>query len=115
MNFFLKILVSSLAILITAYLLPGVKIDNYTTAIILAFVLAILNMFLKPILVIVTIPFTIFTFGLFLLVINAFLIILASHFVNGFTVNGFGWALLFSIILAIVTSLLESLNKKFGH
>ena len=69
MNFFIKILVSSLAILITAYLLPGVKIDNYTTAIILAFVLAILNMFLKPILIIITIPITIVTLGLFLLVI----------------------------------------------
>ena len=113
MKFLLKILVSSLAILITAHLLPGVKIDNYTSAIILAIVLAILNTFLKPILVIVTIPFTIFTFGIFLLVINAFLIILASNFVSGFTVNNFGWALLFSIILSIITSFLESLNNKF--
>ena len=115
MKFFLKILVSSLAILITVYLLPGVKIDNYISAIVLACVLAILNTFLKPILIIVTIPLTIFTFGLFLLIINAFMIILASRFVNGFTVNGFGWALLFSIILSIVTSLLESLNRKFEH
>ena len=111
MNFLLKILVSSLAVMITSYLLPGVNIDNYLTAIIVAFVLAILNMFIKPVLVILTIPITLFTFGLFLLFINAFMIEIAGNFVKGFVVHGFGWALLFSIILSIVTSLLESLNK----
>ncbi len=109
--FFIKVLVSSFAVVIATYLLPGVVIDGFTTAIIVAFVLAILNAFLKPIIVLLTIPVTILTFGIFLLFINAFLIMITAHFVNGFMVNGFGWAFLFSIILSIIISLLERLNN----
>lgn len=107
MNFILKIIVSSFAVVITSYLLPGVNIDGFITALLVAFVLALLNAILKPILTVLTIPITIFTFGLFLLVINAFIIIIASKFVDGFQVNGFWCALLFSIILTITTSILE--------
>jgi len=106
MNILLRILITSLSALFAAFILPGVEIENFTTAIIVAIVLALLNAILKPILVILTIPVTIFTFGLFLLVINAAMIMLAGHFVKGFYVENFWWALLFSIILSITSSIL---------
>ena len=112
MKIFLKILTSSLAIFFTAWLLKsGITIDNYPTALILAIVLAILNTFLKPILIFLTIPFTIFTLGLFLLVINAVIVLIASDFVPGFKVQGFWWALLFSIIVTFVNSILVGLTE----
>lgn len=109
MNFILKLLASSFAVVITSYMLPEayVDVDKFTTAIFVAFVLALLNALLKPVLVILTIPVTILSFGLFLLVINAFIIQLAGYFVGGFQVKGFWWALIFSIILSLVTWLLE--------
>jgi putative membrane protein len=106
MNILLRIIITSISAVIAAYILPGVELAGFTTAIIVAFVLALLNAFLKPILIILTIPITIFTFGLFLLVINAAMIMLASHFISGFYVDGFWYALLFSIILSIISSLL---------
>jgi putative membrane protein len=72
----------------------------------LAVVLGLLNIFVKPLLIILTLPITIFTFGLFLFVINALIILLAAKFVNGFRVDGFWWALLFSLLLSILTSFL---------
>jgi putative membrane protein len=112
MNLLVKIIISSLAVFLTAYLLPGVAVDSYITAIWVAVVLALLNGFLKPMLIILTIPVTLVTLGLFLLVINAAIILLASHFVDGFYVSGFWWALLFSLVLSIITSLMESLGGK---
>ncbi|MDD3876832.1 MAG: phage holin family protein [Bacteroidales bacterium] len=109
--FIIKILVSSFAVIISEYFLPGVSIDKFTTAIIVALVLSFLNAFLKPIIVFLTIPVTMLTFGLFLVVINAFMIQLTAYFVYGFKVDGFWWAFLFSIILSIVTSLFEKLNE----
>jgi len=106
MNLLFRIIITAVAAIIAAYILPGVEIADFTTAIIVAAVLAVLNGILKPILVVLTIPITVFTFGLFLLVINAGMIMLASHFVSDFYVNGFWWALLFSIILSIISSLL---------
>ncbi len=109
--FFIKILVSSFAIVIAQYLIPGVSIDGFTTAIIVAFVLAVLNAFLKPIIVLLTIPITFFTFGIFLLVINAIIVMITAHFVDGFHISGFWSAFLFSIVLSVVTFILESINK----
>lgn len=106
MKLLLRLVITSISAFIAAYILPGVDIASFTTAIIVAFVLALLNAFLKPILIILTIPITIFTFGLFLLVINAAMIMLASHFISGFFVDGFWYAVLFSIILSIISSLL---------
>jgi len=103
-RFIARILVSGLAVLITSYLLPGVHIHDFITALLVAVVLAILNTFIKPLLIILTLPITVFTLGLFLLVINAFLILLASRLVSGFQVDGFWWALLFSIILSLISS-----------
>ena len=111
MNLIIKIIISSLAVFLTAYLLPGVAVDSYITAMWVAIVLALLNGFLKPILVLFTIPVTLVTLGLFLLVINAAIILLAGYFVDGFHIDGFWWALLFSLVLSVITSVMESLGK----
>ena len=110
MQFILKLVVSTLAILVTSYFLPGVKVDNAWSALLLAAVLSFLNGIIKPAMVILTIPITIVSLGLFLVVINALIIMMADYIVDGFQVNGFWWALIFSIILSIVTSILERLN-----
>lgn len=107
MNFLLKMIVTAFAVVIGSYLLPGVAVADFLTAIIVAFVLGILNALLKPILVILTIPVTVLTLGLFLLVINAFIIQLSAYFVRGFDVASFWYALLFSIILSLITWILE--------
>lgn len=112
MNVLIKIIISSLAVFLTAWLLPGAEVTNYLSALWVAIVLALLNGFLKPILVILTIPITIFTLGLFLLVINAAIILLGSNLVDGFYVDGFWWALLFSFVLSVITSAMESLGGK---
>jgi len=112
MNFILRILLTALAVVILAKFLPGVEVEGYITAIIVAVVLAILNLIVKPILVLFTLPVTILTLGLFLLVINAVIILLADTFVSGFGVSGFFIALLFSLLLSLFQSLLFSLLGK---
>jgi putative membrane protein len=114
MDFIIKLIISTLAVLITSYLLKGVEIEgnSFFTALIVAVVLSFLNAIVKPIMIILTIPITIFTLGFFLLVINAVIILITSRLVDGFVVHGFWWALLFSFILSIVTSILESVKKK---
>ncbi len=107
----LRFLLNGLAIVLTAYLLPGVSVEDYWTALIVAFVLAIVNLIVKPILVIFTIPITVITLGLFLLVINALMILLVDYFVDGFSVNGFWWALVFSLILSVFNSMFSDLTK----
>jgi len=106
MNIVLRILISAIVAFALSYILSGVHIQSFITALMLAVVLGLLNLFVKPILVILTLPITIFTFGLFLFVINALIILLAAKFVNGFRVDGFWWALLFSLLLSILTSFL---------
>ncbi len=106
MNFILRIIVTAVVAFGLSYILKGIHINEFTTALILALVLALLNAFLKPILIILTLPITIVTFGFFLFVINAGIIMLASKFVDGFKVDGFWWALLFSLLLSILTSML---------
>jgi putative membrane protein len=109
-QFILKLIISSIAVLTSAYVLPGVYIENFTNALVVAAVLSFLNTFLKPLLIIFTIPLTIFTFGLFLLVINAVIIIVTDNLIDGFEVSNFWWALLFSLILSITTSFFEALG-----
>lgn len=94
-------LISTIAILITAYLVPGVSV-TLTGAIIAAVVLGALNLFIRPILVILTLPITILTLGLFSLVINALLVMLTSYFVSGFDIIGFWTALFFALVLSVV-------------
>ncbi len=111
--FFIKIIVSSFAVLITSWLLPGVSIGEpkYINSILIAFVLSFLNSFLKPILILLTIKVTFYTFGLFLIVINALIILLASEFIESFKVDGFLPAIAFSIILSIITAILDAFGK----
>lgn len=110
-NFLIRLILSAVAVLICAYILPGADVDGFITAIVVAGVLAILNVLLKPILVILTIPITIVTLGLFLLVINTVLVMLASWLIPGFTVDGFWWALVFSVVLSIVNSVFGGLKE----
>lgn len=108
-SFVVKLLINTVAALIAAYLLSGVHIDSVTTALIVAIVLALLNTFIKPILVILTIPITVLTLGLFLLIINILIIKWTDSLVDGFAVDNWLWALLFSLVISIVSSILEGL------
>lgn len=112
MNFLVRLLLSAVAVLVTAYVLPGIQVDNFLSAFILAVVLAVLNVTLRPLMIIITIPLTFLTLGLFLLVINALVILAAEAFTPGFHVDGFWWALLFSLILSILNSILIGETKK---
>ncbi|XLS29891.1 phage holin family protein [Flavobacteriaceae bacterium M23B6Z8] len=112
MKFIFRILLSALAVVVLAKLLPGVAVDSYITAIIVAIVLGLLKFIVKPILIILTLPVTILTLGLFLLIINAIIIILADKLVDGFMVDGLWWALLFSLLLSLFQSVLFSLLKE---
>lgn len=111
MKFIVKLLVSAVVVLLTGYLLPGVIVDGFGAAILVALVLAVLNTLVKPILVILTIPLTILTLGLFLLVINGVIILMAGALIDGFHLEGFWWALLFSIIVTVIMSIYESASK----
>jgi len=108
-RFLFKILATAVAVLFAAYILKGVHIDSTLTAIFVAVVLGLLNTFVKPILILLTIPFTIFTLGLFLLVINIIIIELAAEIVPGFKVDSWLAALLFSIIVSLVASFIGAL------
>ena len=112
MNFIVRIIISAVVAFGLSYILSGIHINQFTTALILALVLAVFNAILKPILIILTLPITIITFGLFLFVINALIILLAAKFVDGFKVDGFWWALLFSLLLSVLTSVLYTGDKK---
>ncbi|WP_299822265.1 phage holin family protein [uncultured Pontibacter sp.] len=107
MGFVIKLLITGAAAMLASYILPGVKIDGFITAIILALVLAVLNAIVRPVLVFLTIPVTILTLGLFLLIINALIILLADYLVTGFDTSGFFTALLFSLVLTIIESILD--------
>jgi putative membrane protein len=106
LNIILQLLLGGIAILIAQYILPGVHVSDFITAVVIAALLALLNITIKPILIILTIPITVLTLGLFLLAINALLILLAAEIVPGFEIDGFWWALIFSFVLSIVNSLL---------
>ena len=102
MGLLINWLASALVILIAAYILPGVSIVSFWTALLVALVMGILNVLVKPLLILLTLPITLVTFGLFLVVINALVVLLASAIVPGFHVDGFWWAVLFSIIVSII-------------
>ena len=112
MNLIIRLLVTAGIVMLLAHVLPGVAVSGFVAALIVAIVLALLNAILKPILIILTIPITILTLGLFLFVINACIILLADKFIDGFGVNGFWIALLFSILLSISQSIAYSLLKE---
>ncbi len=112
MNLIMRLIVTSVVAFGLSYLLEGIKFDSFWSAIVVAIVLAVLNAIIKPILILLTLPITLFTFGLFLFVINALMILLAEKLVDGFSVAGFWWALLFSLLLSLLTSLLYKEKKE---
>lgn len=109
MNLLIRILVTSGLVLLIAHFMPGVHVAGFTTALIVAIVLGLLNIFIKPILVILTLPVTIVTLGLFLLVINALIILLCTNIVGGFSVDSFWTALIFSIVLSLLQSIMNGI------
>lgn len=111
MNIIVRFLLSGVAVMLTAYLLPGAHVQDYWAALLVAVLVSLSNVIVKPILIIFTIPITILTLGLFLLVINAVIILMVDYFVDGFSVDGFWWALAFSLILSVFNSLFGDLTK----
>lgn len=111
MKTFINWVISAVAIIIAAYVLPGVNVDGFLAALVLAVVLGAINAFIKPIILFLTFPINIVTLGLFTLVINAGLVILASYVVPGFSVASFWWAMLFSIVLSFVTTVFSSFGS----
>ncbi|MRI63013.1 phage holin family protein [Ornithobacterium rhinotracheale] len=108
MNLIINLLVTSVVAYFLANNLSGVQIDSYWTAIIFSIVLGLLSITVKPILSLLSLPLTVLTLGLFLLVINAVIILLCSTIISGFSVDGFWWAMLFSLILSVLTAFINS-------
>lgn len=112
MKIFLNLLVNGLAVFVTAYILPGVKIDSFLTALIVGVVLGVINTFLRPVLLLLTLPFNILTLGIFTFFLNGFLIILTSKLVPGFSILSLGWAIVFSLVLTLVSWFLNQLKNE---
>ncbi|MFC1608843.1 phage holin family protein [Patescibacteria group bacterium] len=102
--------VFTLAVVVAAYVLPGASVDGIATAFIVAVVLGLINMFIKPVVTILTLPINMMSLGLFSLVINAGLVMLVDRMVEGFSVDGFLWALAFSIVVSLVNFVLHNKN-----
>ncbi len=105
MNLLAKLLLTALTLLVVATYVPGISIDGLYTALIAAVIIGLLNLFVRPILLILTFPITVLTVGLFILVINASLFLFAASFIDGFTVTGFWPALVGSLIVTIVSTI----------
>ncbi|MFH0852968.1 MAG: phage holin family protein [bacterium] len=112
MNLLLRWLLNAVALILVAYLLPGFAVNSLYSALVVAFFLGILNAIIRPILIILTLPVTLITLGLFTLVINAAIILFVSSFVKGFEVNGLGPAILAGILLWLISWFTNSLIKK---
>ena len=109
MKLLARILLSAIAVIVIANFMSSVQVDDYKTAIIVAVILSLLNAFVKPIMVIFTFPVTVLTFGLFLLVINAIIIFMAGSLIDGFSVDGWISAIIFSFLLSLLESFLFSI------
>ncbi|HBI00236.1 MAG TPA: phage holin family protein [Flavobacterium sp.] len=110
MGLLLRILITAALVMLISNFLPGVTVGSYLQSIYVAIILGLLNLFIKPIIVLFTLPVTILTLGLFLLVINAFIVLLCSNIVGGFHVESFWTALFFSIILSVFQSVVYKLT-----
>lgn len=109
MTLLLVWILNAVALLVVAYVLPGITVASFGSALIAAVILGLLNMLLKPLLIVLTLPLTVVTLGLFLLVINALVFWFAGSVLKGFEVNGFWWAFVGAIVYSIVTTLLSGL------
>lgn len=104
-------LVNALALVITSYIVPGFRISDFPTALLAAVVIGLLNIFIKPILLLLTLPINLLTLGLFTFVVNALLLMLASRIVPQMMVDGFLAALLASLVISVVSTILSSLTQ----
>ena len=112
MQFFARWIVTTLAIFGVAWLLPqGIHVRDFQNAILAGLVLGLINLFVRPLIIVLTLPVTVVTLGVFLLVINASMLLLVGRLVPGFEVAGFGWALLASILISMVGALLHGLFR----
>lgn len=112
MNLLIRLLITAVSAYVLQMILSGVHIEGFGTAIIFAIVLGIVNLIFKPIMQILGFPLTVLTLGLFALVINALVIMIVDYFVDGMTIDGFGWAFVFSILLSIITSVIGGAVNK---
>ena len=112
MNFLLKILITTVNAFILSHILPGIHMDDFLTAIVFAIVLGFLDAIVKPIIILLTLPATILTLGLFLFVINTFMVLIGDHFIKNFHVDGFWHAMLFSVLLSFFNSFILKRAKK---
>ena len=110
MNIIVRLIISTIAVLVADLLLRGVHAEDFLTGLLVAAVLGLLNTIVRPLLVLLTLPITFFTLGLFLLVINAALVLFAAELIPGFVVDSFWWAVGFSLVLSIVQSFLNALD-----
>jgi len=108
---FVYLITNSLAVYVASYVLPGVHVRDFFVAVVVAVILGVLNIVLKPILIFLTLPITILTLGLFTLFINGFVVLLASRVVPGFTVDSIWWAVLFSVLLSFISSFFNWISR----
>lgn len=114
MHILIALILNALALIGTAYIVPGFKVDTFTTAVLAAIVLGVVNTFIKPILSFISTPLTVVTLGLFAFVVNAVVLFIVAAVVPGFTLEGWTPAILGAIVLAIVSSILNSVFKDLG-
>jgi len=106
-----NLLINTISIFAVSYILSGIEVDSFVTALVLAVVMAVLNVTLKPLLILITIPLTVITFGLFLLVVNVLVLYVAEALIGGFHIAGFWWALAFSLLVSFINSILIGPEK----
>lgn len=111
MKLLINWIIAAVAIIIAAYILPGVTVSGFVPALVLAVVLGAINAFIRPILIILTFPISVLTLGLFAVILNTLLIMLAAAIVPGVQIASFWWALLFGIVLAVVHAVFRAFDK----
>ena len=111
MPWHVRLIVRTLAVFFTAYLVPGVDVDGFTTAIWVAVVLGLLNATVKPLLILLTLPLTLFTMGIFLLVINGIVVVLADRWIDGFALRDFTAAVVMSLVVSALSAVMERLQR----
>jgi putative membrane protein len=105
-SFLLKVIVGAISVFLADFLLMGVQVSSWLSALVLVIVIILLNFTIKPLLILLTLPLSLLTFGLFLLVINALVVLIAAELTPGFMVDGFWWAMAFALILSVINSML---------
>ncbi len=109
-NLLIKLIIRSFSVILVSYIVPGVMVEDFLTAVLVALTLAVLNTIVKPVLIFLTLPINILTFGLFILIINGLIIMLVDYLIPQFMVNTFLSGLLFSLVLSIVSAILFNLK-----